>query len=89
MQFATGERDIEIERMKTTLIALNGKLSVMTDIEKEVQDHRGYLVTNETKRTELQVHITELGQKLRVDTDAHDEKHKRNSYDIEALRVEI
>lgn len=27
LQFTVGERDVEIERMKTTLIALNGKLS--------------------------------------------------------------
>jgi len=32
LQFSLGERDVEIERMKTTLIALNEKLAVTEDI---------------------------------------------------------
>ncbi len=32
LQFQLGERDVEIERMKITLIALNEKLSVTNDI---------------------------------------------------------
>jgi hypothetical protein len=35
------------------------------------------------------VHITELGTKLRVDTEGHDSKHTRNISDIENLRKEI
>ena len=32
LQFALGERDVEIERMKTTLEALNGKLVLISDM---------------------------------------------------------
>lgn len=32
LQFVVGERDIEIERMKTTFVALNGKLSSLEDV---------------------------------------------------------
>ena len=32
LQFTVGDRDVEIERMKTTLIALNGKLSRLEDV---------------------------------------------------------
>ena len=33
LEFALGEKDIEMERMKTTLIALNEKLSLTNDIK--------------------------------------------------------
>ena len=43
LQFTVGDRDVEIERMKTTLIALNHKLASLQDIQKEVEDHKMYL----------------------------------------------
>ena len=33
LEFQLGERDIEMERMKTTLIALNEKLALTNDIK--------------------------------------------------------
>ena len=36
LQFNLGEKDIEIERMKTTLIALNEKLNVAKDVNSDV-----------------------------------------------------
>ena len=33
LQFLIGERDVEIERMKITLIALNEKLAIVNDIK--------------------------------------------------------
>jgi hypothetical protein len=42
MQFQLGERDVENERMKTTLFALNEKLSVMEDVEKDAAEQKKY-----------------------------------------------
>lgn len=75
--------------MKDTLIALNGKLQALTDNEKEVSNHREYLKTSEGKRDELHVHITELSQKIEVDTKAHDTKHTSNITEIQRLLAEI
>ena len=52
LEFTVGEKDVEIERMKTTLIALNGKLGALTDAEKEVIDQRNNLLESEGKRGE-------------------------------------
>jgi hypothetical protein len=43
LQFALGDRDIEIERMKTTLFALNEKINVLSDIRNDVESHKAYI----------------------------------------------
>lgn len=89
LEFTIGEKDVEIERMTTTLVALNGKLGALTDAESEVISQRRYLVESESKRGELQDHITDLAKKLKSDAQDHDSKHDRNIADIEKLRAEI
>jgi len=54
LQFQVGERDVEIERMKTTLMALNEKLQVLTNIKEDVEETRQYFATSENKRVLLQ-----------------------------------
>ena len=36
MQFAIGEKDVELDRMKTTIIALNEKLIGLQDVRADV-----------------------------------------------------
>ena len=36
LNFALGERDIENERLKTTVMALNEKMALMMDIDKDL-----------------------------------------------------
>ena len=36
LQMQMGEKDVEMERMTTTLTALNGKLAVLTDIRNDI-----------------------------------------------------
>jgi len=48
-----GERDVEIERMKITLIALNEKLAVTNDIRLDADQHKEYLATSEAERNKL------------------------------------
>lgn len=89
LEFTIGEKDVEIERMKTTLIALNGKLGALSDVEKEVVDQRRYLQESEGKRGDLQDHITDQAARLKGDAKDHESKHDRNISDIEKLRAEI
>ena len=49
-----GEKDVEMERMQTTLQALNGKLTLLTDIRNDVDSHKEYLENSEEKRELLQ-----------------------------------
>ena len=54
LQMAMGEKDVEMERMQTTLQALNGKLTLLTDIRNDVDSHKEYLENSEEKRELLQ-----------------------------------
>ena len=45
-----GEKDVEMERMQTTLQALNGKLSLLTDIRNDIDSHKEYLEKSEEQR---------------------------------------
>ena len=47
LQFQLGDRDTEIERMTTTLVALNHKLDALQDVQKEIDDHKTYIKTSE------------------------------------------
>jgi hypothetical protein len=50
MQFQLGDRDVENERMKTTLFALNEKLSVMEDVQKDIVEQKSYFKSSENTR---------------------------------------
>ena len=49
-----------------TLVALNHKLAALTDIQKEVDDHKAYLKNSENERGGQQTHIIELSQKIKI-----------------------
>ena len=53
LQFALGDRDIEIERMKTTLFALNEKINSLSDIRHDCDSHKTYIQQSEDKRNHL------------------------------------
>lgn len=89
LQFQIGERDVEIERMKTTLMALNEKLQVLTDIKQDVDDHKEYIRTSEDKRNDLQSYIKKTSEKIAVDTKNHSDQHQEHIDEIDRLRNEI
>jgi chromosome segregation ATPase len=89
LQFTVGDRDVEIERMKTTLIALNHKLASLTDVQKEIDDHKSFLKESEGERGALQTHIVQTSQKITIDTSAHNTKHDKSLAEIESLRRDI
>ena len=89
LQFQIGERDVEIERMKTTLMALNEKLQVLTDIKQDIDDHKEYIRNSEDKRNELQSYIDNTGKKITADTKNHSDQHQEHIDEIDRLRNEI
>ena len=64
LQFTLGERDIEIERMKTTLIALNEKLVVTNDIKAQLDEFQDSFGKSEGKRGELQIHMVKTSETI-------------------------
>ena len=63
LSFQLGERDTENERLKTTVVALNEKLMVFNDIEKDLKITQASLKESENSRYKLQANIHETGQK--------------------------
>ena len=64
LEFQLGERDVEMDRMKTTLIALNEKLSVTNDIKLDCEQHKDYWGTSEEERKKLQSQILQTSRKM-------------------------
>lgn len=89
LQFQIGERDVEIERMKITLIALNEKLAIVNDIKLDGDQFKEYFQNSENQRGSFQVRIVETSQKLVIDTNGHSEKHEQDVRVIESLQIEI
>jgi uncharacterized membrane protein len=85
LQFQLGERDVEIERMKITLIALNEKLAVTNDIRLELDQTKEYFSTSELKRGELQVHIDESIERIKEAQNDNNGHHDRLKIEIENL----
>ena len=50
-------QEIEIERLKTTVMALNSKVSVIDDHKNDIDNHYGNHQDSESKRVELHGHI--------------------------------
>ena len=73
LQFSLGERDVEIERMKITLIALNEKLAVTNDIRLDCTQYKEYHSVSETERKELQSKIDECCENIKNSQDQNDE----------------
>lgn len=64
LQVTLGEKDIEIERMKATLVALTKKLNLVNDIRDSNQADRDALEQSETRRNELQKQLGEMGRRF-------------------------
>ena len=86
LQLQLGERDVEIERMKITLIALNEKLAVTTDIKLELEQHKGYLAESEARRVGLQDSIDQSIQNIKASQNENDVQHDQLRKEIERLQ---
>lgn len=85
LHFQLGERDVEIERMKTTLFALNEKLCVVNDVKQDNEEHRQYLQVSEAERAKLQITIQETSTRILRTSETTSTKHKQLIDDIEGL----
>ena len=89
-QFQVAERDIEIERMKTTLQGLNQNLEVAQDYKAEsVEYHVSFTKSEDIRTNQLQKFIEETAAKIKVDTAAHDAKHQEDARVINDLNENI
>ena len=61
------EQEIELDRLKTTVIALNGKCSVVDDHRADVDNHYDNHTDSEAKRVELHTIITTTSTKVHLD----------------------
>ena len=53
LQFDIGDRDVEMERMKITLFALNERVAMVAALNQDGDEQRTYLATSEYKRNDL------------------------------------
>ena len=51
-------QEIEIERLKTTVIALNGKCTIVEDVREDLTEKTKTFDESEKARADLQTHIT-------------------------------
>lgn len=75
LQFQIGDRDIEIDRMKTTLFALNEKLAMINDIRSDLDGQKGNFRFSEETRGQLQMSMERTSKTIVIDTNAHDDLH--------------
>jgi hypothetical protein len=70
-QFTISEQEVEIERLKTTVVALNAKCSIVDDHKTDVQNTTIRHTESESFRVELHSHITTTTEKVHADNAAH------------------
>jgi len=69
-----GEKDVELERMKMTLFALNSKLQQWEEMKGNCVSAGESLALSEQKRGELQDFIQQSGLKVSSDLQMHSSK---------------
>ena len=65
------EKEVEIEHLRTTIVALSEKAEVLDDMRKDVFAMKELLRSSETHRYELQAQLTETARKVHEDTINH------------------
>ena len=66
-------QEIEIERLKTTVIALNGKCTIVEDVRDDLENRNKNFADSEDARAGLQTHITVTSQKIVTTNRTHTE----------------
>lgn len=79
------EKEIEIERLKTTVVSLNIKCQVTQSIEKEVQKLQKMHENSEIDRVKLQNHVHDLGICIKNDADSHNKFEEQLMQQIKEL----
>ncbi len=58
------EKEVEIEHLKTTVVALSQKIELMKDLEKDVENHQVLSQNHKQKRVEMQNYLLETSNKI-------------------------
>jgi hypothetical protein len=85
-QMALSEKEIEIERLKITVVSLNTKCTVVDDHIEDVRTTTVRYEESEIARENLQIHIVESSKKIAVDNRSHTDYQQELNDEIEALR---
>ena len=89
LQLALKEKEIELEHKLNTLIALNEKLQVFNDLQKDVAENQQNFRTSENSREELQVKITQIAVEVKEDTELKEKYQTSLLEEIQSLKDEI
>ena len=71
MQMVISEKEIEIERLKITVVSLNTKCTVVDDHIEDLKNTTTRYDDSEIQRENLQQHIVETAKKVQVDNVNH------------------
>ena len=71
MSMQVSEKEIEIERLKTTVASLNHKCAIVDDHLQDVQNARGDHKDSEANRVKLQEHIVKTSITVETDMKTH------------------
>lgn len=83
------EKEVEIEHLRTQIVALSEKAEILADMRTDVTAHRQMLLSSEDHRQQLQQIFTETSHRVREDTATHQEYQQRLINDNESLRSEL
>mgnify|MGYP000894960594 CR=1 FL=1 len=72
-QMTISNQEIEIERLKTTVIALNGKCTIVEDVREDLENKQKNFGESEEARAGLQTHITVTSEKIVTTNRTHTE----------------
>lgn len=87
LQLVIGDRDVEIERLKISITALNQIKDKLQDISSVADEHKETFNISEVKRTELHTTIITQSNNTKEDAHQHDLKHEQNHRDISHLQA--
>jgi hypothetical protein len=89
MQMTISEKEIELERLKTTVFSLNGKCVIVDDHVEDVRTATYRFNDSEAQRGKLQIHIVETSKKVQLDNTAHTDYQNDLIEEINSLKSQI
>ena len=88
-QMDISTQEIEIERLKTTVIALNSKCSIVDDHITDSKNATVRYEDSEIKREELQTHIIQISQTVKTDNTAHTDLQEELILNVQDLNNQL
>jgi protein subunit release factor B len=89
MSMQVSEKEIEIDRLKTTVVSLNSKCVIVDDHITDVQNNRENFQESEVARVKLQEHIVISSQKIITDNSSHTDYQQELINEIASLKKQL